>query len=628
MHCPRSRSAGNIWSPHSQLNPGISPSRLVNPHRNLEQPHEIQQTLQDEPFLAQLGRCQRLCPAVSRPEPRTAWPRRYRQVFYYSHLFCPRKLTKHPESNGIRFSISNLAPPTTRVMPTIFQDRAPISLYDAQFTGTSKAPIAVPVIRSIVKTLVRFQHICTTYGVPMSNIRIVATEATREAQNSFEFREAIEDATGWKVELLSKADEGRIGAWGVASSLSEISGLVMDLGGGSTQLSWLISREGETQIAPEPVSLPYGAAALTKRMETAINDVAVERIRYEMKTRLVDAFNSLQLPEELLAKKKEGFNLYLSGGGFRGFGYLLLEEHEIQPYPLPIINGFSAPGSSFLKMADFHLSSERTHNLNETFRISERRARQIPAVAFLVNTLMETLPKINSVIFCQGGVREGALFSMLPKSIRKLDPLEVASQPFASPAAREFVKLMEHALPKSVPREIRRIVHPLANIMLYHSNIPKESRASCGLHSTTTGVLASVHGLTHHARALLALALCQRWGGEVPDSTLKQRLSNLVGSEMEFWCRYLGAVAGVIGSVYPAGVILDNEERVRFFGEDMNTGEKQTVLLSVRFCDGDPLTDGAMVGKEVEAVEKVGKKKRCGTFRRKIAVIVVRDLDL
>jgi len=550
---------------------------------------------------------------------------------YYSHshrCFAPHTLTKCPKSNGIRFSISNLAPPTTRIMPTVFQDRAPISLYDAQWLGTSKSPISEPIIKSVVKTLVRFQHICTTYGVPMDNIRVVATEATREAQNSFEFREAIENATGWKVELLSKADEGKIGAWGVASSLNEISGLVMDLGGGSTQLSWLVSRDGETQIAPEPVSLPYGAAALTKRMETAINGAAVERIRYEMKTRLVDAFNSLQLPEELSAKKEEGFTLYLSGGGFRGFGYLLLDEHEIQPYPLPIINGFSAPGSSFLKMADFHLSSERTHTPSDTFRISERRARQIPAVAFLVNTLMETLPKINSVIFCQGGVREGALFSTLPKSIRKLDPLEVATQPFAPPAAREFIKLMEHALPKSVPRELRRVVRPLANIMLYHSNIPKESRASCGLHSTSTGVLASVHGLTHHARALLALALCQRWGGDVSDSTLKQRLCRLVGSEMEFWCRYLGAVAGVIGSVYPAGVVLDSEERVRFFGEDMHVGEKQSVLLRVRFCDRDPLTEGVIVGKEVEAVEKVGKKKRCGTFRRKVEVIVARDLDI
>ncbi|KAF8251747.1 Ppx-GppA-domain-containing protein [Wilcoxina mikolae CBS 423.85] len=511
-------------------------------------------------------------------------------------------------------------------MPTLFQDRAPISLYDAQFVGTTKSPISDPVIKSIVKTLVRFKHICTTYGVPSSNIRVVATEATREAQNSLQFREAIEAATGWRVDLLSKADEGRIGAWGVASSLAEISGLVMDLGGGSTQLSWLVSKGGETKIAPEPVSLPYGAAALTKRLETAISPAAIEVVREEMKTRLAEAFASLKLPEELLSAQEKGFNLYLSGGGFRGFGYLLLAEHEIQPYPVPIINGFSAPGSAFTSLASFHLSATTSKTLDKTFRISERRARQIPAVAFLISTLMATLPKIHTVIFCQGGVREGALYSTLEKHIRKQDPLVVATQPFAPPAAPEFVKLMEHALPRFVPLEVRRIVRPLANIMLHHANVPKESRASCGLHATTTGVLASVHGLTHQMRALLALALCQRWGGEVSDSTLKARLQQLVGSEMEFWCRYLGAVAGVVGAVYPGGVLVGDEERVRFYGEDNGVGDKKVVRLVVRFVEGDAVTEGVMVGREVEAIEKVGKKKRCGTFRRKVEVAVERDL--
>ncbi|KAF8541458.1 Ppx/GppA phosphatase family-domain-containing protein [Trichophaea hybrida] len=498
-------------------------------------------------------------------------------------------------SNGIRFSITDLSPPTTRIMPTLFQDRAPISLYDAQFIGTTKAPISDPVIKSIVKALVRFKHICITYGVPSDHVLVLATEATREAQNSLQFREAIEAATGWRVDLLSKADEGKTGAWGVASSLSEISGLVMDLGGGSTQLSWLVSKGGETKIAPDPVSLPYGAAALTKRLETAISPAAIEVVREEMKTRLAEAFASLKLPEELLPAQEKGLNLYLSGGGFRGFGYLLLAEHEIQPYPVPIINGFSAPGSAFTSLASFELSEATSKTLDKTFRISERRARQIPAVAFLISTLMQTLPKINTVIFCQGGVREGALYSTLEKHIRKQDPL--------------FVKLMEHALPRSVPLEVRRIVRPLANIMLHHANVPKESRASCGLHATTTGVLASVHGLTHQMRALLALALCQRWGGE-----------------MEFWCRYLGAVAGVVGAVYPGGVLVRDEERVRFYGEDSGAGEKKVVGLVVRFAEGDAVTEGVMVGREVEAIEKVGKKKRCGTFRRKVEVAVERDL--
>ena len=68
---------------------------------------------------------------------------------------------------------------------------------------------------------------------------VLATEATRTAINGAEFMGRIREAVGWEVRLLAKGEEGRVGAMGVASSLPEVRGLVMDLGGGSTQLSWL-----------------------------------------------------------------------------------------------------------------------------------------------------------------------------------------------------------------------------------------------------------------------------------------------------------------------------------------------------------------------------------------------------
>jgi len=36
-------------------------------------------------------------------------------------------------SNGIRFSITDLTPETQRILPTVYLDRAAISLYDAQY---------------------------------------------------------------------------------------------------------------------------------------------------------------------------------------------------------------------------------------------------------------------------------------------------------------------------------------------------------------------------------------------------------------------------------------------------------------------------------------------------------------
>jgi hypothetical protein len=84
-------------------------------------------------------------------------------------------------SNGIRFSITDLSMPTTRTMPSVFAERAAISLYDAQHPKESneKVPIPENTIKDVLECMVRFKDICKEYGVPDENVQIVATEATR-----------------------------------------------------------------------------------------------------------------------------------------------------------------------------------------------------------------------------------------------------------------------------------------------------------------------------------------------------------------------------------------------------------------------------------------------------------------
>lgn len=84
-------------------------------------------------------------------------------------------------SNGIRFSITDLSKPTTRTMPSIFAERAAISLYDAQNPRESKDKIPIPedTIKEVIDCMVRFKYVCKEYGVQDENVQIVATEATR-----------------------------------------------------------------------------------------------------------------------------------------------------------------------------------------------------------------------------------------------------------------------------------------------------------------------------------------------------------------------------------------------------------------------------------------------------------------
>jgi retrograde regulation protein 2 len=145
--------------------------------------------------------------------------------------FIPNLTHSPVYSNGIRFSITDLSPATARSLPTVYQDREGISLYDAQYATGVKGPIPQDTIDAVLTSLSKFQVACADFGVPATNIRVLATEATRTADNSEDYRRQIKEATGWDVDLLPKEIEGRVGALGVASSFASVDGLVMDLGG-------------------------------------------------------------------------------------------------------------------------------------------------------------------------------------------------------------------------------------------------------------------------------------------------------------------------------------------------------------------------------------------------------------
>ena len=169
---------------------------------------------------------------------------------------------------------------------------------------------------------------------------ILATEATRTAPNATDFLAQISARTGWAVTLLSKADEARVGAWGVLSSvhLPGTHGVALDVGGGSAQLS-LLSVSATGQLTPaEGQSLPFGAAALSRRLAEAQAQGSVARLEAEVQAGVRGAW-------EALPRSGEGRpeTLFVSGGGMRGWGFVLLAaQHAAQPYPVAVVNGFTA----------------------------------------------------------------------------------------------------------------------------------------------------------------------------------------------------------------------------------------------------------------------------------------------
>ncbi|KAM5343902.1 hypothetical protein ACJ41O_012439 [Fusarium nematophilum] len=540
-------------------------------------------------------------------------------------------------SNGIRFSVTDLSPPLSRILPTSHVYRVDISLYDAQFDPETghKIPIPQHIIDEIIAALNRFKIVCADLHVPQANIHIVATEATRAALNSAEFIKQINHSTGLIVDMLPKEDEGRIGALGVASGFSDIRGLMMDLGGGSTQITWIISQAGNVRISDKgSISFPYGAAALTKSLADLKRgkskqeaERAVAKFRQEMIANFEGAYEKIGVPESLVAEAKEkgGFPLYLSGGGFRGWGYLLLYMSQTgeHPHPISIINGFTVDKERFENTKAMEEVARTAHTV---FRVSDRRRKQVPAVAFLVNVLSHAIPHgIRVAHFCQGGVREGLLFRELEPSIRAQDPLEVTTQRFAPESVQAIAGLLMFSCPepskggtRSFPDAISpHVIRAFANLLYVHAIMDKELASTAAMYSTSAGLLASTRGVSHEDRARLALMLESRYMGELPprEAQFKEALQRVITPEEVWWAAYLGRVGYLISRLYPSGKIDEGKPRVVLSSEwAWDLGRKRqregvTLTISVQKVKNDPAKLKKALRDHVKIVEKVGRKK-------------------
>ncbi|MEB3100533.1 Ppx/GppA phosphatase family protein [Ferviditalea candida] len=113
-------------------------------------------------------------------------------------------------------------------------------------------------VLSVIDTLKHFKMLCQANRT--AKIRAVATAAIRSAANSSEILRMIEEKTGLSIELLSGEEEARLGFLGMINTIDIKDGFLVDIGGGSTELT-LFKKRGIVRS----VSIPFGAVNTTKR---------------------------------------------------------------------------------------------------------------------------------------------------------------------------------------------------------------------------------------------------------------------------------------------------------------------------------------------------------------------------
>jgi exopolyphosphatase / guanosine-5'-triphosphate,3'-diphosphate pyrophosphatase len=121
--------------------------------------------------------------------------------------------------------------------------------------------LAPAAIERGLETLDVFARYCAARRVPVADVDVVATSAIRDAANRDALLGPARARTGFAIEVLTSEQEARMGYLAAVNSSTLADGAVLDLGGGSLQLTAV--RERRVLAAG---SWPLGAVRVTERL--------------------------------------------------------------------------------------------------------------------------------------------------------------------------------------------------------------------------------------------------------------------------------------------------------------------------------------------------------------------------
>ncbi|MCR4875308.1 MAG: Ppx/GppA family phosphatase [Clostridia bacterium] len=247
-------------------------------------------------------------------------------------------------------------------------------------------------IAQTVKTLKMFSRLCDANKI--ERIYAYATEAIRKAKNQRGFLDEIESSTGIKLKVLEYEEEAKLVYQGVINSLDIPRGLIVDIGGGSTQFIYY-NRKNLLQFA----TLPLGAVVITDMFK---NEGAnpLERSK-AMEEYVLKQLEQLPWLKEIAPDTK----LIGVGGSFRNIGKI---SRMLKKYPLSMAHNYQIPAQEF----DSIYNNIRTLELSSTMKIkglSSVRADIFPAALSVVSAIIKKCT-FDEIVISGCGLREGAMF--------------------------------------------------------------------------------------------------------------------------------------------------------------------------------------------------------------------------
>ena len=240
-------------------------------------------------------------------------------------------------------------------------------------------------------TLRLFQQFCESLKV--DHIIATATSAVREAANGAAFLERVEAETGLQLRILDGDEEARYGVLGALGAVNLENGVVVDIGGGSAQVSQV---RGRRFVRGQALTL--GALALTERFvhSDPISKAELQAVQTEISRQLDGVAWLAGEPSETIVGL---------GGTIRNLAKI---EVARQKFGLQNIDGFRLSANSLdetiEKLCELPLAERR-----KIAGLSRDRADIILPGALVIRAVLERLDQ-DELTISGAGLREGLFF--------------------------------------------------------------------------------------------------------------------------------------------------------------------------------------------------------------------------
>lgn len=230
-----------------------------------------------------------------------------------------------------------------------------------------------------------------SHALKSRKIICVATSALRDAPNSKVFISRVQKELGLNIKVIEGEKEAYYGGVAALNLLHDNTFITMDIGGGSTEFSFI--RDGKIE---KSISLNIGTVRIK---ELFFNKDDIEGAKKNILDNLKKIFElGIEIPKKVVG----------IGGSIRAFSKIVMAKND---YPLDILHGYTYNVKDEVSLFNKIINARNNDDL-KSVGVKKDRFDTIKEGTFIFKTILDEL-NIKEVVTSGVGVREGVYLTDL-----------------------------------------------------------------------------------------------------------------------------------------------------------------------------------------------------------------------